>query len=306
VKPRKVLAPLAALALAGALGFGLKSVLADGIPSPNPLYYSGTLTEGGTLVNGTRSITVYLWPDGTTMGTPLCQTVATTAPVTNGRFRIALATGCKAAINANPNAYVEVVDGTTSLGRNPIGAVPYAVEADHAVNATNAVSATTAATANAAAGTLATTLSTIQGQVHPASGFRAWSLTSQMIPGNETVTPITFDTVGFDTASEYSPATGVFVPKNAGVYVIFCGCEFVSPGAGYVYGAFIHDGSLEIAGAVTQSGAGTGQGITPQVSVVAGLAAGDQITCNVIQDTGAALGTFAGGQRTSFWAARLY
>jgi hypothetical protein len=67
--------------------------------------------------------------------------------VTNGRFRIPLAASCKPAINANPNAYVEVIDGANSLGRAPIGAVPYAVEADHAVNATNAASAAYAADA---------------------------------------------------------------------------------------------------------------------------------------------------------------
>ena len=40
-------------------------------------------------------------------------------------------------LNANPDVYVEVLDQDTSLGLSKIGAVPYAVEADHAVNATN-------------------------------------------------------------------------------------------------------------------------------------------------------------------------
>src|SRR5580704_19769577 len=138
---------VALVAIGAGLGFGLKSVLADGIPTPNPLYYSGTLTEGGQLVNGTRAITVNLWPDGTTQGTPLCETVASTTNVVSGRFRIALAGVCKPIINQNANVYVEIIDGATSLGRSPIAAVPYAVEADHAVNATNAASAAYAADA---------------------------------------------------------------------------------------------------------------------------------------------------------------
>jgi hypothetical protein len=133
------------LVVGGLAGFALKA-RADGIPS-NPLYYSGTLTEGGQLVNATRAITINIWPDGTTQGTPLCQTVASTASVVSGRFRIALSGACKTAINQNNNAYVEVLDGATSLGRSPIGAVPYAVEADHATNADNAIAATYASDA---------------------------------------------------------------------------------------------------------------------------------------------------------------
>jgi hypothetical protein len=140
----RVRSPVLGLGLlcAGSLiGFGLKSVLAEGIPDTDPLYYAGTLTEGGQPVTGVRAITVNLWADGTTGATPLCQTVASTAAVMSGRFRIALAASCKAALNQNNNAWVEVVDGATSLGRVKIGAVPYAVEADHAVAATTAVTA---------------------------------------------------------------------------------------------------------------------------------------------------------------------
>jgi hypothetical protein len=131
------------LAAGAVLGYGVR-VRAEGIPDTNPLYYAGTLSEGGLLVTGQRALTVNLWADGTTSGTPLCQTVESTAEVTSGRFRIALASGCKGALNQNNNAWVEVIDGATSLGRAKIGAGPYAVEADHAKSATNAVQATTA------------------------------------------------------------------------------------------------------------------------------------------------------------------
>jgi hypothetical protein len=161
----------------GALAaLGLKTVFAGGIPALMPLYYSGTLTEGGQLVTGTRAITVNLWSDGMVGGSPLCTTVGSTANVVNGRFRIALASSCKAIVNQNNNVYVEVIDGATSLGRSPIGAVPYAVEADHAVNAdnatnaSNATNATTATTAQTAGGALQTSISQIQSAITALQG----------------------------------------------------------------------------------------------------------------------------------------
>jgi hypothetical protein len=121
-------------------GYAMKAV-AGGIPAPIAMYYAGTLTEGGQLANGPRSISVNIWPDATSQGTPLCSTALPSVPVQNGQFRIPLTSACKLAINANKNAYIEVIDGSTSLGRTPIGAVPYAVEADHASNADNAANA---------------------------------------------------------------------------------------------------------------------------------------------------------------------
>jgi hypothetical protein len=140
---------LAGVASSGAI-WGLRSVFADGIPSTNPLYYSGTLTENGQLVNAPRQLTVNLWSNAAaqTGEVALCSTNVSSTPVLDGRFRVALDGSCKAAINAHPDAWVEVVvGGTTSLGRSKIGAVPYAVEADHAVNATHAASADTASNA---------------------------------------------------------------------------------------------------------------------------------------------------------------
>jgi hypothetical protein len=141
-------ARLLALGLAtggGLLGFELKSVLADGIPTENPLYYSGTLTENGQLVDGQRTIGVNVFADQAAT-TPICPSFAAPVSVTSGRFRVALDSSCKAAINKNNNAWVEVLDGAVTLGRAKIGAVPYAVEADHAINATNAATAAGAAT----------------------------------------------------------------------------------------------------------------------------------------------------------------
>jgi hypothetical protein len=118
-----------------------RTVRAQGIPDMNPLWYSGTLTEGGQLVNGTRAITINVWPDGSASTMPLCQTVISNANVVGGVFRVPLASECKASLNGNRNAWAEVVDGATSLGRQKIGAVPYAIESDHAASATSAATA---------------------------------------------------------------------------------------------------------------------------------------------------------------------
>src|SRR5258705_3804606 len=140
------------LALGIAVGFELKRAYADGIPTPNPLYYSGFLSDNGVPVAGMTAMTIKLWAAEAGGATALCTTDAT-PDVKQGRFRIALASDCKKAVNDNPNTWVEVIVGQKSLGmRAPIGAVPYAVEADHAVTA---ASATNAATASAASGTLA-------------------------------------------------------------------------------------------------------------------------------------------------------
>jgi hypothetical protein len=125
------------LALVLAAGVLVPIARADGIPTSNPLNYAGTLQESGVLVTGTRAITLKLWDDASsTAGANLkCQTISSTTMVTDGRFRMALDTSCTAAVNANPDLYVEVLVGTTSLGRKKLGAVPYAVEAQRASSA---------------------------------------------------------------------------------------------------------------------------------------------------------------------------
>jgi hypothetical protein len=209
----------AALVCAGALaGFGLKSVFADGIPTTTPLFYSGTLSEAGQLVNGMRPMTITLWANAApTAGEgALCTTTAASVPVVDGRFRIPLDAGCVAAIHANADTYIEAIDNGVSLGRAKNGAVPYAIEAAHAVSASSA----------ADGGPLATTLTTLQGQTHAPSAFAAIRSTAQSIP-TKTVTTVLYDTVQFELAGEYSSSTGQFTPKAAGVYLVQCSRSFL-------------------------------------------------------------------------------
>jgi hypothetical protein len=304
----------AGLMTLGALACLAIKSFAEGIPSPNPLYYAGTLTEGGTLVNGTRAITVNLWPDGTTPGTPLCSTVAPIVNVNSGRFRVPLATACKSALNQNANAWVEVVDGSTSLGRSPVGAVPYAVEADHAVNATlaaNATSAVTAATANGAGGALATTILTIQGQLHPASAFRATLKTGVVAVPSGQLTAVPFDTVNFDLNSEYDVGTGVFTPKTAGVYLVSCELQYTMATTVSACSVTILKNGVQVTAVdsptlppITTGG----PHCVPTLTTTVQAAAGDAIACSAYQFS---LASGAGSLdtstvRNSFGVTRLY
>jgi hypothetical protein len=67
--------------------------------------------------------------DALTAGTAVCSTAPQTITVTNGLFRIALDDTCTAAVQANPNLFVEVsVNSQTMQPRTKLGAVPYAIE----------------------------------------------------------------------------------------------------------------------------------------------------------------------------------
>jgi hypothetical protein len=123
---------LAAL-LAGTAG-GYRLARAMGVPATKPLYYSGTVEEAGTLVDGTRDFTLYVWSDATnTNGMYLkCTTIATGVTVTRGRFRIALDDTCTQPFHDVADLWIEPLVANVSLGRRKISAVPYALEADRA------------------------------------------------------------------------------------------------------------------------------------------------------------------------------
>jgi hypothetical protein len=287
-----------ALTSAGALaGVGMKA-LADGIPSPNPLYYAGTLTLDGNLVSDpARSMKATLWTNPTpTVGeTALCVTSVTT-PVLDGRFRIALDPSCKGAINANPNVYVEVVDNAVSLGRAKVGAVPFAVEADHAVSATNAVDG----------GGIASAITTLQGQSHPPSAFHAWLTLATSIPSGMT-TVVALDHVEYDLNEEYDKTTGVFTAGAAGVYLLNCAFLFDlnGPSTNYWSAVLYKNGAQVIGNDVYTTNASTPT-ISSETSVTTQLSKGDVVTCAAYQNSGAATSLSLVTTRNSFDAARLY
>lgn len=126
------------LALAGAcavaVGYHVGRARASGIPTANPLAYSGTLLNNGQPDNGTHFILLKLWTTGSTTS-PACSTIpAGSIQLSNGRFTLPLDASCLPVIHGNPDVQVEVVVDGVSMGKAPLSAVPYAVEADTASN----------------------------------------------------------------------------------------------------------------------------------------------------------------------------
>jgi hypothetical protein len=135
MKPRLV-AALSVAALAGGLcaAVAVRRAGADGIPTTHPLFYSGVLYDKGAPVTGSRSVGVGLW-DAPDAGQVLCVQGPAPVMVSNGVFRVELGPQCLEQVHSHGDVYVDVAIDGMSLGRRPLGAVPYAVEADRASGA---------------------------------------------------------------------------------------------------------------------------------------------------------------------------
>jgi hypothetical protein len=126
------------IASALTLGYRLGRVQADGIPAVQPLTYSGVLEDAGGPVTGDRFIFINLWKDATstTAGDRVCQTTTTSKTrVTSGWFTVDLDMSCTAAVNANPDLWVELIVEAETLPRTKLKAVPYALQAGTAQKA---------------------------------------------------------------------------------------------------------------------------------------------------------------------------
>jgi len=66
------------IATSALVGYLASSARAGGIPTSNPLYYSGMLTDKtGKVLTGSKSISIVLW-DAATVGNKKCSTAAAT------------------------------------------------------------------------------------------------------------------------------------------------------------------------------------------------------------------------------------
>lgn len=124
------------LAMVGVVGVAALSgyvvgARADGIPTTQPLFYSGTIENGDTLVDDqSLPIGLKLFTDATpgAPDTELCDVPAINRVVERGQFRID-ASACLAAVADNADVFAEVTVDTATLPRVKIGAVPFAVTA---------------------------------------------------------------------------------------------------------------------------------------------------------------------------------
>lgn len=117
--------------LGGLIGYAV----AEGAPTTEPLFYGGLVTStDGAPLEATHSVRLRLLA-AETGDSVLCSTPELAAQFKAGRFRVALPIGdkgCAKAVANSADSWVELtVDGTT-FPRSKVGAVPYALEADHA------------------------------------------------------------------------------------------------------------------------------------------------------------------------------
>lgn len=193
-------AALACALAGGGLGWLATHALAEGAPAtPGSLYYSGEVGN----VNGTpftapsAHFQVRLFDRESATGEMMyCQVDAPSTAVTNGHFRIALDppgyTACRDAVRAHPAVWVEVQVESENLPRQQLGAVPYAIEADHAVDASHATVATQVTRTSGSdgavslAGTVCGYTAATTGEFHAPGGItgpRAARALCQMVAG---------------------------------------------------------------------------------------------------------------------------
>lgn len=223
ISKRSLVTLLLATCVALGAGYGLRAY-ADGAPTNKPLFYAGTIEANRVPSTGLHTVTLTLF-DMAMGGSTLCTSESTKVPVEAGRFRVEVSPECVALMKSKPDLWVGLrftgPDGVPHElpDRTKIGAVPYALEAQHAVSASSA---------GAAAGALADQLATLQQNVAEArssiaaiAGSSAVSVANAApvtVP-NTTFVNLPFSAVEWDALNEYSAATG-FTAKNAGFYQV--------------------------------------------------------------------------------------
>jgi hypothetical protein len=264
---------VAALAIVGAYELG--HVYAEGAPTTTPLYYSGFATESGTPIDGTRDVRIEVWRDATSTDTSMraCETIVNNAVFIDGHFRVALEPTCVTAMRAEPNLFVELlIEGTRIGDRAAIGAVPYALEADHAVSASTAT------------GALDTRIDALEA---PRSAFLARNTTAQSIP-HATTLAVSFDSEEFDVTGDYDPATSTFTAPRAGIYDVGCNIFYARTGGAATFfmeaGVFVNDTRVDV-----DAGNGDGLGTMRRARSLVRLGAGDEVTCRTYQNSGGAI-----------------
>lgn len=146
-------------------------------------------------------------------------------------------------------------------------------------------------------------IAALQGQVHPASAFRA-TLSNATNIANNTSTQIVFNNVLFDLGGEYDAAAGVFTPKNAGTYLVMCDLEVASGATNGGWYVDIFDGQNAVIGTAVAANAYAG---SVETEALTQLAAGDAVSCSALEETGGNQSLYLGytGHNT-FSATRLY
>lgn len=142
MKNLKQIAVYVSLAALGA-GATLAVKARAALPAENVLTYTGFLENpDGTPVTDPFNVSLALWNDPKQgAGKKLCETTMPeeVTPVA-GRFQVPLPEDCVGVVRDNGDLWLEVLIDGASLGRTPLGAVPYAVSAGSADALSDALS----------------------------------------------------------------------------------------------------------------------------------------------------------------------
>jgi hypothetical protein len=141
MRSRRWLASVSMLGLGAAVGHFAHTARAGGIQSSRALTYSGTLQDtNGDPLRGSQPIDFRLW-DAAKDGEVRCEIINPDEDVQldrNGRFSIPLPEACATAVSSDRELWVELRVSGSALPRMRLGAVPYALEAQHALVADTA------------------------------------------------------------------------------------------------------------------------------------------------------------------------
>lgn len=286
MRTKRILIALSACAATFIGGYGVR-VLAEGAPVEQPLFYSGVLESNGELANGEHTITLGLF-NAASGGAELCA-IERTAEVESGRFRID-ASDCAQAMRQNADLWVAVAfrgdDGVERVisGRSKVGAVPYALEADHAKLANSASAATGELEATIDALTMRIEALEAGGNGGPPVSLTAFqAIKTTQGPLSQGATELVFNEEIFDRTDEYDETDGHFTAMQAGRYEFFCSIVWAIDGNGPTgtYEAAIFVNGIE---RVFSGHYGDGRYTTRQVHAVVELSAGDYVQCYSYQD----------------------
>lgn len=142
LRKQSVIVACVSACFASLAGYGLHAY-AEGAPTLKPVFYAGTLEASGKLASGAHTIALTMF-DAEAAGQQVCVSETVNAPVEAGRFRVEVSPDCVAKMKAQPDLWVALkFSGPDGVPheiplRTKIGAVPYAMEAQHAVSATQA------------------------------------------------------------------------------------------------------------------------------------------------------------------------